>query len=123
MSIFRENRIRQGKGEGRGLIQFMAVAVVTLFGGLQCWTQDDRPEHRVQIPEEGCILSEFLRTFAQDYLTPTGRRHFLDEHQAIKTGILIMINDIDLSLIQEDGQEVRIKDGDEIQFITTLHGG
>jgi len=38
-----------------------------------------------------------------------------------RPGILVLINDTDWEL--EDGLEYRLRDGDTIVFISTLHGG
>ncbi|KAG0149344.1 hypothetical protein CROQUDRAFT_653637 [Cronartium quercuum f. sp. fusiforme G11] len=41
----------------------------------------------------------------------------------IKPGILPLINDEDWELLEPSGMEVVLKEGDNVLFISTLHGG
>ncbi|KAI9513453.1 ubiquitin-like modifier 1 [Russula earlei] len=43
------------------------------------------------------------------------------ENETLRPGILVLVNDIDWEL--EGEGDYRLKDGDEIVFISTLHGG
>lgn len=41
----------------------------------------------------------------------------------IKPGILPLVNDEDWELLEPSGMEAVLKDGDNVLFISTLHGG
>lgn len=46
---------------------------------------------------------------------------FVDTSNAVRPGILVLVNDTDYELL--DGENYELKDKDEIVFISTLHGG
>lgn len=41
----------------------------------------------------------------------------------IKAGILPLVNDEDWELLEPSGMEARLQQGDNVMFISTLHGG
>lgn len=41
----------------------------------------------------------------------------------IKPGILPLVNDEDWELLEPSGMKAILKDGDQVMFISTLHGG
>ncbi|KIY68136.1 ubiquitin-related modifier 1 [Cylindrobasidium torrendii FP15055 ss-10] len=63
---------------------------------------------------------DFLIRYMRDKLLKERVELFM-EKDTIRPGILVLINDTDWEL--EGEKDYALKDGDEIVFISTLHGG
>ncbi|KAI0074619.1 ubiquitin-like modifier 1 [Panus rudis PR-1116 ss-1] len=63
---------------------------------------------------------KYLIFWLRDNLLKEREELFL-ENGTVRPGILVMVNDTDWEL--EGEGEYQLKDGDEIVFISTLHGG
>jgi len=64
---------------------------------------------------------EFLIYWLKDNLLKERPELFIIEDGILRPGILVLVNDTDWELEGEGGYE--LKGGDEIVFISTLHGG
>jgi len=98
--------------------------VVEFTGGLEMLFSNQRL-HKLEIPSidpEGhavnvAFLIQYLCT---DIMKDTRREMFvLDDH--VRPGILVLINDADWEL--EGEESYQLKAGDNILFVSTLHGG
>ncbi|CAI4210395.1 unnamed protein product [Parascedosporium putredinis] len=96
---------------------------VEFTGGLEMLFSDQR-EHAISVPamSEGkpatvALLIDYL---CKNTMKDSRKELFvLDGH--IRPGILVLINDADWEL--EGEEEYELQDGDNILFVSTLHGG
>ncbi|ETN40570.1 uncharacterized protein HMPREF1541_04847 [Cyphellophora europaea CBS 101466] len=97
---------------------------VEFTGGLEILF-DNVPKHTVNLPDKssngkpataGDLISWLVENLIKD---PRKELFVLDG--GIRPGILVLINDADWELENEDKYE--LKDGDNILFVSTLHGG
>ena len=65
-------------------------------------------------------LGDLSALLAKERLDPSKPTRFLDEKGQLLPGILIMINDVDSEL---EGLDYVLQNGDNITYISTLHGG
>ncbi|KAK2460029.1 hypothetical protein APHAL10511_007952 [Amanita phalloides] len=108
---------------------------IELGGGMELLFANQR-SHNVSIPAAVPVNNNTsLSPFVEDtkpadvtYLIHYMRHHLLKEREelfiengTVRPGILVLINDTDWEL--EGEGEYILKDGDEIVFISTLHGG
>ncbi|KAK7966729.1 hypothetical protein PG997_013103 [Apiospora hydei] len=98
--------------------------VVEFSGGLEMLFSDQR-RHSLSIPVATSEGKPATVAFLIDYLCrntmkDTRKELFvLDDH--LRPGILVLINDADWELEGEEAYE--IQSGDNILFVSTLHGG
>ncbi|EON96690.1 putative ubiquitin related modifier 1 protein [Phaeoacremonium minimum UCRPA7] len=98
--------------------------VVEFSGGLEMLFSDKR-KHSIGIPATKADGTPVDIAYLIDYLcqyTITDKRKelfVLDKH--LRPGILVLINDADWELEGEESYE--IQSGDNILFVSTLHGG
>ncbi|KAI5475935.1 hypothetical protein MNV49_000710 [Pseudohyphozyma bogoriensis] len=109
-----------------------------LFSGIPCHTitiprfhdpstlsplSSSTPPPKAPEPSEGRPADiRYLIWWLREYLlTDKGRPELFVQGDSIRPGILILINSCDWEL--EGELEYEVKDGDEIVFISTLHGG
>ncbi|KAJ6591129.1 ubiquitin-like modifier 1 [Mycena vulgaris] len=106
---------------------------VEFSGGLELLFSNQR-SHKLSVPAivpktygESDPLSEtkpaditFLIHYLRDNLLKERVELFM-ENSTVRPGILVLVNDTDWEL--EGEGEYPLKDGDEIVFISTLHGG
>mmetsp|Transcript_33391 Transcript_33391/g.65135 ORF Transcript_33391/g.65135 Transcript_33391/m.65135 type:complete len:107 (-) Transcript_33391:32-352(-) len=86
-----------------------------LFGGVK--------SHSVSVPPEaagGPLKMKHLVVWIRDKLCKE-RPEMFTQGSAVRPGILVLINDADWELT--DGPETLLEEGDEVSFISTLHGG
>ncbi|GJE93380.1 ubiquitin-like modifier 1 [Phanerochaete sordida] len=104
-------------------------------GGLELLFSNQR-SHRITVPakvpassnprdgdkglEEKPADVTYLMYWLRDNLLKEREELFI-ENGTVRPGILVLINDTDWEL--EGEGEYQLKDGDEIVFISTLHGG
>lgn len=73
------------------------------------------------------FISEHLTTFRKHYyvytraVNTTRKRELIADTPSSRPGILVLVNDADWELEGEEAYE--IKSGDNILFVSTLHGG
>ncbi|KAF8902596.1 ubiquitin-related modifier 1 [Gymnopilus junonius] len=107
------------------------------FGGGLELLFDNKRSYRIDVPslvpKDNSTDAENLSTKETkpvdvDYLIHHMRDNMLKERvelfmekDTVRPGILVLINDTDWEL--EGEGEYRLKDGDEVVFISTLHGG
>ena len=82
-----------------------------LFGGVKL--------HSLALPPDVTLLRALVRWLAAHRLTE--RPDLFAAGDAVRPGILVLINDTDWEL--EGGGAYALRDGDVIAFISTLHGG
>ncbi|KAI9463990.1 ubiquitin-like modifier 1 [Lactarius psammicola] len=100
---------------------------VEFSGGLELLFSNQRT-HLVTVPpvvpqgngEEGPVDINFLIHWLKDNLLKERPELFI-EGGTVRPGILVLVNDTDWELEGEGDYE--LKEGDEIVFISTLHGG
>ncbi|KAI1115758.1 Urm1-domain-containing protein [Nemania sp. NC0429] len=98
--------------------------LVEFTGGLEMLFSDQR-RHALQIPAMDKNDSPATIAYLIDYLCENTMRDsrkelfVLDRH--LRPGILVLINDADWELEGEEAYE--IQNGDNILFVSTLHGG
>ncbi|TFK86735.1 ubiquitin-like modifier 1 [Polyporus arcularius HHB13444] len=98
-------------------------------GGLELLFSNQR-SHRITIPAnvppEGSDVPSkpvditYLLFWLRDNLLKERAELFV-ENGTVRPGVLVLVNDTDWEL--EGEGEYQLKDGDEIVFISTLHGG
>ncbi|KAI9810973.1 MAG: Ubiquitin- modifier 1 [Pycnora praestabilis] len=97
---------------------------VEFTGGLEMLFSDQR-EHQLSLPrmdETGCLanIAFLVRYLCSNVMTDKRKEMFvLDE--AVRPGILVLINDADWELEGENSYVLR--EADNIFFVSTLHGG
>ncbi|GLB43602.1 putative acts as a sulfur carrier required for 2-thiolation of mcm(5)S(2)U at tRNA wobble positions of cytosolic tRNA(Lys), tRNA(Glu) and tRNA(Gln) [Lyophyllum shimeji] len=96
---------------------------VEFSGGLELLFSNQR-QHSVTIPSIDPTTSEptrlqYLINYLRDNLLKERLELFV-ENDTVRPGILVLVNDTDWEL-EGEGDYV-LKDGDEIVFISTLHG-
>ncbi|CRJ83691.1 Ubiquitin-related modifier 1 like protein [Verticillium longisporum] len=97
---------------------------VEFSGGLEMLFEDQR-KHAVSIPsrrEDGqpATIAHLIDHLCKNVMKVNRKELFvLDDH--IRPGILVLINDADWELEGEEAYE--LKAGDNILFVSTLHGG
>ncbi|KAG9019147.1 Ubiquitin- modifier 1 [Tulasnella sp. 427] len=96
------------------------------FGGGMELLFSNKRSHRVSVPSQADDAAH--RPADVDYLIRWMRDNILTERvelfmegDTVRPGILVMINDVDWEL-EGEGEYV-LKEGDEVVFISTLHGG
>lgn len=70
--------------------------------------------------DEGTLLKNAPTLLADKYLSQSSRGNFITDDGSVRPGILVMINEVDSELEEPDAV---LKNGDNITFISTLHGG
>ncbi|CAN8068281.1 unnamed protein product [Agarophyton chilense] len=88
-------------------------------GGLESLFAENKHLHvKVAKPSVRTIrdLIEYIRT---DLIRD--RHHMFISQGSLRPGILVLVNDVDWELL--DSHRYILKDGDQISFISTLHGG
>ncbi|KAI0546841.1 Urm1-domain-containing protein [Xylaria curta] len=98
--------------------------VVEFTGGLEMLFSDQR-RHAISMPAIGKDGKPATIAYLVDYLCENTMKDarkelfVLDDH--VRPGILVLINDADWELEGEEAYE--IQNGDNILFVSTLHGG
>ncbi|KAI1438517.1 Urm1-domain-containing protein [Xylaria sp. CBS 124048] len=98
--------------------------VVEFTGGLEMLFSDQR-RHMISIPATDADGKPVTIAYLIEYLCENRMRDarkdlfVLDHH--VRPGILVLINDADWELEGEEAYE--IQNGDNILFVSTLHGG
>ncbi|KAI2643508.1 Urm1-domain-containing protein [Xylaria nigripes] len=98
--------------------------VVEFTGGLEMLFSDQR-RHELSIPGRDkngklATISYLIEYLCENTMKDTRKDLFvLDNH--LRPGILVLINDADWELEGEEAYE--IQNGDNILFVSTLHGG
>ncbi|KAF3771253.1 hypothetical protein M406DRAFT_354751 [Cryphonectria parasitica EP155] len=85
----------------------------------------DQRQHQLAIParsEDGrpVTIAHLIHYLCENVMKDTRQELFVLDHH-IRPGILVLINDADWELEGEEAYE--IKSGDNILFVSTLHGG
>ncbi|KAK1770598.1 ubiquitin-related modifier 1 [Phialemonium atrogriseum] len=98
--------------------------VVEFSGGLEMLFSDQR-RHSLSIPATDKDGRPSNVSFLIDYLCKNvmkdARKELFILNDHIRPGILVLINDADWELEGEEAYE--IQNGDNILFVSTLHGG
>ncbi|KAJ7057131.1 ubiquitin-like modifier 1 [Mycena amicta] len=109
----------------------MSISLKVEFGGgLELLFSNER-SHKLSVPATVPKSSadtgdtkpadiSFLIRYLRDNLLKERDELFM-ENETVRPGILVLVNDTDWEL-EGEGEYV-LKDGDEIVFISTLHGG
>ncbi|KAM0456236.1 hypothetical protein ACHAPV_007178 [Trichoderma viride] len=98
--------------------------VVEFSGGLEMLFSDER-RHALTLPAKDkdgnpSTIAYLIHHLCEHLMKDTRRELFvLDGH--LRPGILVLINDADWEL--EGEEEYELKSGDNILFVSTLHGG
>ncbi|KAL9625026.1 MAG: hypothetical protein Q9160_000755 [Pyrenula sp. 1 TL-2023] len=97
---------------------------VEFTGGLEMLFNNET-KHKISIPardQDGMAVNVgFLIQYLCDNLMKDPRKELFVLENAVRPGILVLINDADWELEGEDKYE--IAEGDTILFVSTLHGG
>lgn len=98
--------------------------LVEFTGGLEMLFSDQR-RHALLMPaidknDKPVTIAYLIEYLCENTMRDTRKELFvLDDH--LRPGILVLINDADWELEGEEAYE--IQDGDNILFVSTLHGG
>ncbi|KAG8896040.1 Ubiquitin- modifier 1, partial [Tulasnella sp. 403] len=100
------------------------ISVKLEFGGGMELLFNNTRSHRVTLPS--CVpestrpsdVTFLIRWLSENLLTE--RKELFVDGETVRPGILVLINDTDWELEGEGGYV--LKDGDEVVFISTLHG-
>ncbi|EMC98440.1 hypothetical protein BAUCODRAFT_32481 [Baudoinia panamericana UAMH 10762] len=97
---------------------------VEFTGGLELLFSNQR-KHKLEIPRNDTKGQPanvgFLITWLRHNLIDDPRQEMFVLGDTVRPGILVLINDADWEL---EGQEAyQLQPGDEIVFVSTLHGG
>jgi molybdopterin synthase sulfur carrier subunit len=76
------------------------------------------PEKTVEL--EGRSLADLL-ALLKNSEDPILKARFFNEGEGIRPDVLIFVNDVDSSLL--GGSNAELKDGDEVVFLPSVHGG
>lgn len=71
--------------------------------------------------KEGTTMMDLITTLRKEHLNGQADLFINQKEDNIRPGILILINDSDWELFDEVAYE--LQNGDEVVFISTLHGG
>lgn len=98
--------------------------VVEFTGGLEMLFSNQR-RHALSIPaidknNKPVTIAHLIEYLCENTMRDTRQELFVLEGQ-IRPGILVLINDADWELEGEEAYE--IQNGDNILFVSTLHGG
>ncbi|KAI0795782.1 ubiquitin-related modifier 1 [Abortiporus biennis] len=106
----------------------MSISLKIEFGGGLELLFSNQRSHKISIPSEVTSKDGTTKPVDLSYLIFWLRDNLLKEREAlfiengtVRPGILVLVNDADWEL-EGEGDYV-LKDGDEIVFISTLHGG
>ncbi|UKZ83419.1 Ubiquitin- modifier 1 [Trichoderma virens FT-333] len=97
---------------------------VEFSGGLEMLFSDQR-QHSLTLPAEDkdgnlSTIAFLIHHLCENVMKDTRKELFvLQDH--LRPGILVLINDADWEL--EGEEEYELKNGDNILFVSTLHGG
>lgn len=86
-----------------------------LFDGMKKWQGEITPK------DGKTLMFQELLDYVHHNLLKERPELFVAEGSGVRTGILVLINDVDWEL--EGKLDYEVQDGDEISFISTLHGG
>uniref|UniRef100_A0A7S3JGS3 Ubiquitin-related modifier 1 homolog n=1 Tax=Euplotes harpa TaxID=151035 RepID=A0A7S3JGS3_9SPIT len=91
----------------------------TLFGG------EDKVEFEVEDMTMGQVIrhikNNYLREREELFIQTDANDTSDKDYDTVRAGIIVMINDTDWELL--DTIDYKVQDGDNISFISTLHGG
>ncbi|KAI0490615.1 Urm1-domain-containing protein [Xylaria cf. heliscus] len=98
--------------------------VVEFTGGLEMLFSDQR-RHALSIPaidknSKPVTIAYLIEYLCENTMKDTRKELFVLDHH-VRPGILVLINDADWELEGEEAYE--IQNGDNILFVSTLHGG
>ncbi|RMZ87221.1 hypothetical protein DV736_g5552, partial [Chaetothyriales sp. CBS 134916] len=98
--------------------------IVEFSGGLEILF-NNKAKHSVSIPAKSAAgtrttVGDLINFVCQHLLTDPRKELFVLDG-AIRPGILVLINDADWELEGEDKYE--LQGGDNVLFVSTLHGG
>jgi len=71
------------------------------------------------VDSNALTLADILKYISKNMIKE--RPEFFMQKDTVRPGVLVLVNDTDWEL--EGGLEYKIKNGDSIVFISTLHGG
>ncbi|KAI0898034.1 ubiquitin-like modifier 1 [Annulohypoxylon nitens] len=115
----------QGQGQAQIQVQVPKLSIVVEFtGGLEMLFSDQR-RHSLSIPastKEGkpVTIADLIDYLCENTMKDSRKELFvLEDH--LRPGILVLINDADWELEGEEAYEIQA--GDNILFVSTLHGG
>jgi len=80
---------------------------------------NNQKKHSLNLPEKILTLKDLLQWIKETLLKE--RPELFISEGTVRPGILVLINDCDWELV--GGIDYEIKSGDNIVFISTLHGG
>ncbi|XP_077593708.1 ubiquitin-related modifier 1 [Stigmatopora nigra] len=97
------------------------LAIELEFGGGAELLFDGVKKHKITLPsnEEPWDMKQLLVWIRQNLLKE--RPELFVQGDSVRPGILVLINDADWELMGE--LDYRLEEGDNITFISTLHGG
>jgi ubiquitin related modifier 1 len=68
---------------------------------------------------ENTTLKDLINILKHNYLKD--RPELFSQEETVRPGILVMVNEVDWELL--GGLEYKVMNGDNVLFISTLHGG
>lgn len=92
---------------------------VKFTGGMELLIKDKQPELTFSLPSTATMSSLILHI--RDTAVQEDQQSLFCKDNTVRPGILVIINETDWEV--EDGPNYVLQDNDEIEFISTLHGG
>uniref|UniRef100_A0A1I8BGI4 Ubiquitin-related modifier 1 homolog n=1 Tax=Meloidogyne hapla TaxID=6305 RepID=A0A1I8BGI4_MELHA len=89
-------------------------------GGLEV-IFDGKKECKVELPTTSLTVKNLLEWMQQNILKNNERRDMLIQKDAVRPGVLVLVNQTDWEII--GGMNADLTNGDTVTFISTLHGG
>lgn len=80
---------------------------------------DNRKRIDVDLPESVVTLGDLIQWVRLNLIRE--RHDMFVQGKSVRPGVLVLVNDVDWEL--EDTLNYRVSEGDNISFISTLHGG
>lgn len=77
----------------------------------------DLPISKSKAPTAGSLISHLTDA----YLANSSKKSLFTKHDSVTPGILVLINEADWEL--EGKEDTELKAGDDVVFVSTLHGG
>ena len=100
-------------------IHILLFILLKFSGGLELLFASKK-SFDVSLDVESPKLSDLIDYLVKKHLKQRPEL-FVSEENGVRPGILVLINDVDWEL--EEKENYKLLNGDQISFISTLHGG
>eukprot|EP01054_Gregarina_sp_Poly1_P001374 Gregarina_sp_Poly_1__1373@NODE_133_length_13228_cov_89_141783_g119_i0_p6_GENE_NODE_133_length_13228_cov_89_141783_g119_i0NODE_133_length_13228_cov_89_141783_g119_i0_p6_ORF_typecomplete_len150_score22_42Urm1/PF09138_11/5e19ThiS/PF02597_20/0_0057_NODE_133_length_13228_cov_89_141783_g119_i011431592 len=100
---------------------------VSLFGGLELSIKEKQKTFDIEIDSSGYEVDS-VSLFEQIKYTMMIESKWLslfadEDSLALRPGIVVLVNEVDWEILKNSEGDVKLRDGDTVTLISTLHGG